>query len=302
VLYVCGAFIKIMKHLLIFLFCISVLKSFSQEAVTHNYYWNGSENYEAIISATNCYVSESPSLSAVLLDSLQVGQQVKVIKSIENNLKIKGINVSWIEIEYKNKSGILSKGFLWKGFLAVGFTKKGENTYLTGIDKIETKRGDLSEVPYFSISVKILDTNNLVLDQKIIQKNITESAYFEGKAIGDLGLKNLEDIYRISFNGEACGIPSLYFYYGWNGNKLIPLPEKYTVGDADIFYHTENFIFPKEKGGKPNLIIKQTEEAENIDENAGIFSITKYNEIYKWDGEKATFLKKEKSKKYKKKL
>lgn len=291
-----------MKNILVFLFCISALNAFSQEAETYNYYWNNTENYEAIISATNCYVRESPSIEAVLLDSLQVGKQVTVIKSTEGNLKIKGINVSWVEIEYKNKLGTLAKGFLWKGFLGLGFTKKGNYTFLTGIDKIETKKEKDHDPVYFSIAVKILDTNNIILDQKIIQKDITESNYFDGKAIGDLGLKNLQDIYRISFNGEACGIPSLFYYFGWDSKKLLLLPEKYNVGDAAAFYHSENFIFPKEKGGKPDMIIKQTEEAENIDEKESFYNLIEYNEIYKWDGEKATFLKKSKIKKYKKKI
>jgi hypothetical protein len=239
-----------MKYILVFLFSISTLHSFSQESSYHNYYWNGGENYEAMIATSNCYVRESPSLNGILLDSLQAGKEIKVIKSTTNDLKIKGINVSWVEIEYKNKSGILSKGFLWKGFLAVGFTKKEENTYLTSIDKIYTKKENENEIPYFSISVKIMDTNNLVLDQKTIQKNITESAYFEDNAIGDLGLKNVQDIYRISFNGEACGIPSLFYYFGWNGNKLILLPEKYTVGDAGVFLSYRNIYFSKRKRRK----------------------------------------------------
>jgi hypothetical protein len=291
-----------MKHILLFIFCISTLKSFSQESSSHNYYWNGTENYEALISAANCYVREKPSSNSILLDSLQVGKEIKVIKSTENDFKIKGINVSWVEIEYKNREGILSKGFLWKGFLAVGFTKKDENIYLTGIDKIEIKKEKEYETPYFSISVKVLDANNVVLDEKIIQKNITESAYFDDKAIGDLGLKNLQDIYRISFNGEACAIPSLFYYFGWNGKKLISLLEKYTVSDAGSFYHTENFIFPKEKDGKPNLIIKQIEEGVSTDEDAEVYDITVFNEVYKWNGEKATLLKKEKGRKYKKKM
>jgi hypothetical protein len=69
-----------------------------------------------------------------------------------------------------------------------------------------------------------------------------------------------------------------------------------------FFYHTETFIFPKEKGGRPNLIIKKIEEAESTDENGEVFSVTELHEIYTWDGEKAIFLRKEKSRKYKKKL
>lgn len=290
-----------MKPVLLFLFCIAVLPSFSQDN-NHNYYWNGAVDNAAIVAVTNCYVRDNPSIAGILLDSLQMGKDIQVIKSTETDLKIKGINVSWVQIEYTNKAGVLSTGFLWKGFLALGFTKKGKTTYLTAIDKIETKKEKEYETTYFTISVKILDVNNEVLDHKTFQKDIGESAYFEGKTIGDLGLKNLQDIYRISFNGEACAIPSLFYYFGWNGNKLIPLPEKYTVADAGAFYHSESFIFPKEKGGKPDMIIKHFEEAENIEETGEIFSVTEFNEIYKWDGEKAVFLMKEKDKKYKKKL
>ncbi len=289
-----------MKYILLFLLSFSSLQSFSQDRSYHNAYWNGTDNYEAVIAAKNCYVRDSPSIHAFLVDSLQVGKEIKVIKSSTNDFKIKGIDVSWVEIEYKNKDSISSKGFLWKGFLAVGFTKKGENKYVTSIDEIDTK--NKNEIPYFSISVKILDSNNLILDQKLIKKSIMESAYFEGKMLGNLGLKNLKDIYRISFNGEACAIPSLFYYFGWNGKNLILLPEKYTVSDAGAFYHTENFIFPSEKGGKPNLIIKQIEEATSTDDNAEIFNVSEYNEIYTWDGEKAVFLKKEKRRNYKKKL
>jgi len=59
----------------------------------------------------------------------------------------------------------------------------------------------------------------------------------------------LNAIYRISFSGEACGIPTLHYYFGWNEKEFLELPEKYDVGDAGVYYHTEEFVFPKEKGG-----------------------------------------------------
>jgi hypothetical protein len=147
----------------------------------------------------------------------------------------------------------------------------------------------------------VLNADHKLLDQKTIEKSISESAYFEGKVLGDLGLKKVQDIYRISFNGEACAIPSLFYYFGWNGKQLLLLPEKYSVSDAGSFYHSENFIFPKEKGGKPGLIIKQIEEAVNEEETGDVFSVTESSEVYTWDGEKALLLKKEKGRKYKRK-
>jgi hypothetical protein len=244
-------------------------------------------------------VRNAPSTTAVLLDSLQIGKTVLILKSTENTLKIKGINVSWTEIQYKNKEGETKKGFLWKGFLALDFKKNKQNTFLTTIDKIETSIKDNYEQQLFSISAKILDNNNSLLHQKTIQKNINESYYFEDKTIGSLGLKNISEIYRISFNGEACGIPSLYYYFAWNGAKLIQLPEKYSVGDSGVYYHSEEFIFPKETGGKTDLIIKKIKEAESNEEsNQYLFNVSEWTETYKWDGEKASFITKSKTKKH----
>ncbi len=280
---------------IVFLFILISFYSYSQEVKTHDDYW--SEDKHAMIGVNNCYVRNAPSTNALLIDSLQIGKEVLKLNSTENKLKIKGINTSWTEIEYKNKNRETQKGFLWKGFLALGFKKNKENTFLTTIDKIETSLKEKQQL--FSISVKILDPKNILLNQKTIQKNVSESYYFEDKIIGDLGLKNISEIYRISFNGEACAIPSLYYYFGWNNTKLIELPEKLNVADAGVYYHSENFVFPKEIGGKPNLIIKKVKEGE-LDDKSDIitYKVSEWTETYKWNGEKANFIMKSKIKKY----
>jgi hypothetical protein len=295
-----------MKNILFALLFFVQLNTFSQERSLHNYYWNEYDSYEAIIGAKNCYVRENPSINAKLIDSLQIGKPIKVIKSTENDLEIKGLNVSWVEVEYQTSLGTITKGFLWKGFVAVGFHKEGNYIYLTTIDKVEKKlESENYEVDNFSITVKLLDEKNVIIGQKTTKKAIGDSRYFENKTIGSLGLKELKNIYRISFSGEACGIPSFYYYFGWNGKEFLKLPEKYDVGDAGVFYHSENFIFPKEVGGKPNLILKQVQEAVNDDEsgekNTYVFDVTKHSETYKWDGQKAVFVSKSKPKKFKRK-
>ena len=292
-----------------FILIISIVSSSfclgQEDVLRHDYYWNQEENAKAIIGVKNCYVRLEPNLTSQILDSLQVGKEVTFIKSTENFLKIRGINVCWAQIEYKNNNGETQTGYLWKGSLALNFIKNKSNIYLTTIDKIYIKKEKEDFNPqYFAISVSILDLNSKMLDQKTIQRNVTESAFFTNKTIGNLGLKNLEDIYRISFGGQACGIGIYYYYFGWNGSKLLLLPEKYEVADAGAYYHSENFIFPKEKDGKPNLIIKIIEEAENIansESDRFIFKITEWKEIYTWNGEKASFLKKEKPRNYVKK-
>jgi hypothetical protein len=292
-----------MNRFFTLLFLIISFLSFSQEdEINHDYYWSQIDSTSAMVGATNCYVRESADYKATILDSLQLGNEVFVEKSTENRLKLKGINVSWAQINYKNKFGIVQKGFVWKGFLALGFVKTDQNYFLTTIDKIQQKTvSENYKTDFYAISVKVLDKNKIFLNQKTIDKNISESAFFQNKTIGGLGLKNVADIFRISFSGEACGIPTYYFYFGWNGKKLLDLPEKYEVGDAGAYYYSEDFIFPEEVGGKPDMIIRKHKSAENNDETGNfdtyVFNVSQWTETYKWTGGKAVFIKKSKVKK-----
>ena len=290
-----------MKKAFIILVLLTQIRTFSQEKSSHNYYWSNEENVKAMVGVANCYVRENPSTKAALLDSLQMGKEITVVKSTDIDYAIKGLNVSWVAIEYQNKLGTISKGYLWKGFIALGYAKKKGLTFLTTLDKFEIRKKDSMDV--FSISAKVLNDQNVVLGQKTVQESLGESSYFQNKAIGGLGLTNVVDIYRISFEGEACGVASLFYYFAWNGTKMIQLPSKFAVGDAGIYYHTEDFVFPKEKGGKPDMILKVFKEGQSLDEEAihPIFDVEEWQEIYKWDGEKAEFFQKSKVKKYRRK-
>jgi hypothetical protein len=291
-----------MKKLFIVLFMVFVTLSYSQDDYNHNYYWNFQDNTKAIVGFSKCYVRESSNIKSVILDSLQLGTEVMVKSTSESLYKIKGINVSWVDIEYKNQAGKTKKGFVWKGLLALNYVKNGSFIYLTTIDKIEKIKFQEYFNENFLITAKILDTDNHLLDENSINKYLSESSYFENKTIGNIGLSQLQNIYRISFSGESCGVPTFHYYFGWNGNKLLILPEKMNVGDADVYYHSEEFVFPTEKGGKPEMILKKIEEAELIEDTDHLYNMINKEEYYKWNGEKATLINKSKARKTKKKL
>lgn len=294
-----------MKKTILFLLFTNIL--FSQEIPSENYFWlfnyGNDDGIEAIIGSKNCYVRQDSSANSQLLDSLQIGNKIKVVKNTTENLNIKGLNLSWVEIEYY-KNNQIKTGFLWKGFIAVGSTTKENTTFLTTIDSKYTKKikQDNNEYDgeFYRISVKAIDSKNQIITEKSVSKQLSESHYFQNSAISSWGLQNLNTIYRISFSGEACGIPTLHYYFGWNEKEFLELPEKYDVGDAGVFYHTEEFIFPKEKGGQPNMIIKNIKEAENTDENTNTydFLVTKSTDYYSWDGKNFKLIKTKKLKPY----
>lgn len=258
---------------------------------------------EAVIGAKNCYIRQDATSNSQLLDSLQIGTKIKVLKNTSENLNIKGLNLSWVEIEY-SKNNQIKTGFLWKGFIAVGNATKGNTTFLTTIDSKYSKKVQRDDYEYegdfYRISVKAINSENQIISEKSFSKELSESHFFQNSAISSWGLKDLNSIYRISFSGEACGIPTLYYYFGWNEKEFLLLPEKYDMGDAGVFYHSEEFIFPKEKGGQTNTIIKTIKEAENTDENTNTFDflVTKTTEYYSWDGKNFKLINTKKLKPY----
>lgn len=294
-----------MKKLLLFLLFTNFI--FSQEIPSENYFWEYNYNTESeiktVIGVKNCYVRQDSTANSQLLDSLQIGTKIKVKKNTTENLNIKGLNLSWVEIEY-SKNNQIKTGFLWKGFIALGNITKGNTTFLTTIDTKYSKKVQRDDYEYegdfYRISVKAIDSENQIISEKSFSKELYESHFFQNSAISSWGLKDLSSIYRISFSGEACGIPTLYYYFGWNGKEFLELPEKYDVGDAGAFYHTEEFVFPKEKGGQPNTIIKNINEAANIDENSDsyTFLVNKSVEYYSWDGKSFKLIKTKKLKPY----
>lgn len=294
-----------MKKILLFLLFSNFI--FSQDISSENYFWEfnylNENGMEAVIGVKNCYVRQDSTTNSQLLDSLQIGNKIKVVKNTTENLNIKGLNLSWVEIEY-SKNNQIKTGFLWKGFIAIGSSTKGNTTFLTTIDSKYNKKIQQEDTEYngefYRISVKAIDNKNQIIAEKAIAKQLSESHYFQNSTVGSWGLKNIAEVYRISFSGQACGIPTYHFYFGWTGKDFLLLPEKYDVGDAGVFYHTEEFIFPKEKGGQTNMIIKNIEEDEEVGEakdgSYTIHEVKKSSEFYTWDGKTFKLLKTTKQK------
>ncbi len=298
-----------MKKIILFLLFLNF--AFSQEIPSENYFWQydykPKNGIDAVIGVKNCYVRKDSTANSQLLDSLQIGCKIKVIKNTNTYLNIKGLNLSWAEIEYL-KNNQIKTGFVWKGFIAVGSTTKGNTTFLTTINskyrkKIQEKDIEF-DAEFYRISVKAIDNKNQIIAEKSIDKQLSESNFFYNSTVGSWGLKNISEVYRISFSGEACGIPTFNYYFGWNGKSFQLFPEKYDVGDGGVFYHNEEFIFPKEKNGLANTLIKIITEAENNDENSDdntesyTFLVTKSREYYSWDGKNFKLIKTIKMKPY----
>ncbi len=184
-------------------------------------------------------------------------------------------------------------GYVWEGLLALDCYNKFESgvRFIYGLEQV-IPSGNPEDKDFepetWLIRLKVLDTSGNLLDEKEWKTLSPETSATSGKLLGDMGLRNTTDIVRIQFGGEACGVPTYYYYYGWTGKKLLPLPGKMEVGDAGIYYFSETMLFPVEPGGQPDKIIKITEEGEALDNQdetkEPVYKTKKSREVYLWNG------------------
>ncbi|MBD8082552.1 SH3 domain-containing protein [Chryseobacterium caseinilyticum] len=273
-----------MKPFLTTLFICFIKILFAQE---NEIYANGvfhfEDNKTQKIFTDHTRVRQSPDVNSQILDSLKTNQQIVILKKKENILKLGERIANWYKISYQ-KDNQNYEGFIWGGNLAVGFRSKNGYDFLFGLTKTVSRKNPEYDgsFPQNYASVKLLKDNRLV-DEVSFETGLGESLSFGTFNVeSNHRLKNVELTLKATVSGEACGIASYDQYVLVKGEKLVALPQLTTVGDADVYYHTEEFIFPNDKGGIPNAFIYKMEEVEEDEKEREKFK--RSSKTYLWNG------------------
>lgn len=247
--------------------------------------WNIQTGQQATVFVAKAYVRKQPNLKAAITDSLSTGNVVTITSPPFKGNIIKNFYAPWYEISYC-EGGIKKTGFIWLGLLALGKqTASDGSQYIYGFERF-TKSSNEQEQDHFSTAVKILDAKGDFLAEHAFPFAYLEQTFSQSKLLPAMGLQNVKQIIRIAFLGEACGIPSEYYYVAWTGQQLVDLPGRYAVSDAGVFYYDEKILFPSEHGKKNQVIYKYIEDGEVMDDNAKNlnFKVTKRTEAFQWNG------------------
>ncbi|MRM84160.1 SH3 domain-containing protein [Riemerella anatipestifer] len=205
---------------------------------------------KVLIDKTN--VRSEPNLQSSKVDSLSIGQIVKIAQKTEQVLSLGKRSASWYRISY-TKEGETKSGYIWGANLSLGYRARDGYDFLFGASATEQDEVKLEIV--------------MLKDKQSIQKvsfnvgteSLTSVAF---KWQGSKGIDGVSDILLASVSSEACGIPSYEQYIFLSGDKMVALPVLMSVVDADVFYHSEEYVFPNDKGGVKGKIIMKTEEME----------------------------------------
>jgi len=228
-------------------------------------------------------VRSEPGVNTQITDSLQTNQQVMILTKENAILKLGERSANWYKISYQ-KGENTREGYIWGGNLCVGYRNKNGYDFLFGLSKtIDRKNKEFNEIEKQNIAgIKVMEVNTLI-DEVYFDTGRGEELSSAAFSIeSNHKLQNVEFTLKAMVSGEACGIASYDQYVLFKDKKLIVLPQLTNIGDAGAFYHSEEYIFPNDKGGIPNAFILKVEDME-VDERER--EKKKYSsKTYLWNG------------------
>lgn len=268
----------------LFLFTVQILSAQEDDNVYANGVFYFEENKTQKIFTDWTRIRQSPNVNAQILDSLQTNQQILILKQDETILKLGERRANWYKVSYQ-KGDKVSEGYVWGGNLAVGYRNKNGYDFLFGVTKTVNKKD--KEYPEINIqqniaAIKVVEGNTLI-DEVSFDTGSGESLSYGTFAIeSNHKLQNIELTLKATVSGEACGIASYDQYVLFKDKKLIALPQLMNVGDADVYYHSEEFVFPNDKGGIANAFIFKMEEMEKDEKDRE--KKKRASKTYLWNG------------------
>lgn len=275
-----------MKPFITILF-LCIIQFFSAQEEDYEYA-NGvfqfEENKTQKIFTDFTRIRQSPNVNAQILDSLQTNQQILILKQDETILKLGERRANWYKISYQ-KGDKISEGYVWGGNLCVGYRTKNGYDFLFGLTKtISKKNPEFDGTMQQNIAAIKMVEGNTLIDEISFDTGSGESlSYGTFNIESNHKLKNVEFTLKAMVSGEACGIASYDQYILVKDKKMIALPQLMNVGDADVYYHSEQFIFPNDKGGIPNAFIFKMEEMERDEKDRE--KKKNASKTYLWNGD-----------------
>jgi hypothetical protein len=273
-----------MKSFFTVLFLLIIQTFSAQEEIYANGIFNFGENKTQKIFTDWARIRQSPNVSSQIVDSLQTNQQVLILKKDETVLQLGERSANWYKISYQ-KDDKTSEGYVWGGNLAVGYRNKNGYDFLFGLTKTVDRKDKQFNQNFKQnlASIKVIEGNTLI-DEVSFDTGSGESlSYGTFNIESNHKLQNVELTLKAMVSGEACGIAAYDQYVLFKDKKLIALPQLINVGDADVYYHSEEFVFPNDKGGVPNAFIFKMEEMEKDDKDRE--KKKRASKTYLWNGD-----------------
>jgi hypothetical protein len=220
---------------------------------------------------------EKASVQGKVIAKLPIATKVTIEKELTDSLTLNGWQSPWYQVKI-GTGATIKKGFIWGGFLTgcCFVSKKDKNIlFITGVSKFNYDKAEMT--------LQLRALKNGVELAKIEFKSVGDYGYnIGGKSHGDIGLAGVEEGLGIKMIYEACDYAQGEYILFWDGKKLVYGTEGVSSSSAEVFYSTVKILFPKDKGGKKDCIVVNTETGQFNEKKKDYDKPKIENQVFRW--------------------
>jgi hypothetical protein len=238
---------------------------------------------------TDANLRDRPGTQSKVLGKLPIGTPVAIEAVSEETFSQRGVTLPWVKVKARPVGAAAVSGYVWGGFLALASIQTPDEAYmpnqgtlyLTGVTAFDEAKHQIT------VQVRIAkDGKELAKTEFTTQGDLS---YYPSFEVDFPPLKNVKAMLSVNYYYPACGYPSGNNLLFWlEDGQLTKVLETSSISDGGVFYDSENYIMPHEKGGIGDHIIVVKDHSEFVEKgddyvrSAQSYKIT----LYKWNGSK----------------
>lgn len=238
---------------------------------------------------TDANFREKPGTDSKVLAKLRIGTPVKMLTVTEQLYTQRGVTLPWVKVEAALSGSKPMQGFLWGGFLALAHIHTPDEEYvpnrgvlyLTGVSAYDSTKHEIS------VQVRAAKEGKEIAKTEFT--TMGDLSYYPSFGVDYSPFEGVKALLFVNYYYPACGYASGDNLLFWKENdELMRVLETSSVSDGGVFYSSEQYVLPTDKGGIGNHVVVVKDEAEFEEKgNDMVMSKQTYQvTVYKWNGKK----------------
>lgn len=192
-------------------------------------------------------VRAKPSPNAPVLQTLPIGQLVRVVAVDTARLTLNGRTACWHWVDWTNAANETKQGWVWGGYLSLGVGMAGDDVFLLGCTQGKKTKNDARTINY-THEIKVVRDSRLLAKVNLPEVMLHESPIFSFAIDSSRGVTNVKNVVRFHWASATCGGMQQDVYALWTFNEALELLPPLTItGEAGAYTDLETYIFPDER-------------------------------------------------------